>query len=210
MVARGPHKPKGRFDSETTQHMETTQHWSTPIYRSNLNDPAFVQSLLDLSDEILAEYPLLDDYGTSAVFDNLLAKGDERAIRLFDEVRATVNQSIRSLPSIHTLPAIYKMQLCVLQPGEVTAYHCHPWSYLTGIVYLTPQDTGLILHDPRANAVRGYPTQFSEQFADVKIVPTPGDIVMFPSYVFHSTMVHSGTQPRIVMPFNVLAHEPHD
>lgn len=205
MVARRPHKPKGRFDSETTQHMEaTTQHWSTPIYRSNLNDPAFVQSLLDLSEEILAVKPTLEEYGTASVFDELWQQGDHRVIRLFDEVRTHTNQFLRTTPSVHRLSCTTKLQMCVLQPGQVTGYHGHDYSFLTGIVYLTPQNTGLILHDPRMNAARGFPDQFRQQFEDVTIVPESGDVVIFPSYVYHSTMVHNGMQPRVVMPFNVM------
>lgn len=97
----------------------------------------------------------------------------------------------------------------MLEAGEVTGYHCHPYSFLTGIVYLTPQNTGLILHDPRPNAERGYPRQFFAEFDDHTIVPKMGDVVLFPSYVYHSTMVHNGAEPRLVIPFNVINMNPY-
>lgn len=180
-----------------------TQHWATPIYRANVNDSAFVQSLLNLAAMIKMKAPTVEEYGTAQVFDDLRYK-EPTATRLFDTVQHHVDQFTRDLPNMHQLDAMIKLQLCILESGQVTGYHGHDYSFLTGIVYLTPQNTGLILHDPRVNAARGYPKQFASQFADVVIVPEPGDIVMFPSYVYHSTMVHSALQSRVVMPFNVM------
>lgn len=189
--------------------MSTTQHWSTPIYHSNLNDPQQVEELLSLADRIVGRAPSppnVEDYGTAAVFDRLAKMHDPVAMRLFDSIRQHVGEYTRHLPNSYLLEvnSVTKIQLCILQPGEVTAYHGHDYSYIVGIVYLSPQNTGLILHDPRVNAARGYPSQFRQEFADVTIVPKPGDVVIFPSYVYHSTMVHNGDAPRIVMPFNVM------
>lgn len=158
-----------------------------------------------MAGEITARLPTVEEYGTASVFDDLrYVKHDTRALQLFDAVQHHIDRFLERTPDAHRLNYVTKMQLCVLQPGEVTAYHGHDYSFLVGIVYLAPQNTGLILHDPRVNAARGYPKQFSDQFADVVIVPEPGDVVLFPSYVYHSTMVHNGKTPRVVMPFNVI------
>lgn len=165
--------------------------------------------MLELADRIIGRAPSppnVEDYGTAAVFDRLAKAHDPVVLRLFDTVRLHVGEYTRYLPNSHMIEvsSVTKIQLCVLQPGEVTAYHGHDYSFIAGIVYLTPQDTGLVLHDPRVNACRGYPKQFRQEFADVTLVPQPGDVIMFPSYVFHSTMVHNGDKPRIVIPFNVM------
>lgn len=169
-----------------------------------MNDPALVQSLLDTAARIVEKAPTVEEYGTAAVMDDLRDRHDPSVVALFDVVRQHVNQYVRHLPNSHQLDFVTKLQLCVLQPGEVTAYHGHDYSFIVGIVYLSPQNTGLILHDPRLNAARAYPKQFRDEFADVVIVPNPGDVVIFPSYVYHSTMVHNGKEPRVVMPFNVM------
>jgi Putative 2OG-Fe(II) oxygenase len=188
---------------------KTTQHWSTPIYQDNFNDPVFVQSLIDFSVELSATFPTKNDPdfdGAAKLFDYLrFVNPNPLIVRLDDTIRQHVDIYLSDLPDTYKLNTKTALQLCVLRKGEVTGYHGHDYSFLTGIVYLSPQNTGLILHDPRVNAGRAYPYQFRSWFSDVVIVPEPGDIVLFPSFVFHSTMVHNADEPRYVLPFNVIA-----
>lgn len=182
-------------------------YWTTPVYRSNLNDGGMVDALLNVSDMILQNKPSVEEYGTASVFDELIADGQPTVLALYDQLQTHIARYLSpwsDIINMYPLNCVTKMQLCVLQPGEVTAYHGHDYSFLTGIVYLSPLNTGLILHDPRVNAARGYPQQLSQQFADITIVPSPGDVIILPSYVYHSTMVHNGESPRVVIPFNVM------
>jgi len=74
------------------------------------------------------------------------------------------------------------------QSGYWLATHNHGHAHFTSIYYEHVSGEGgeLILHDPRGNANRGYPSQLASHFEPYIIKPTTGMTVTFPAYVYHT------------------------
>ena len=72
--------------------------------------------------------------------------------------------------------------------------HNHGHSHFTSIYYKHVSGEGgdLILHDPRANANRGYPQEFAIDFKPMVIKPLSGLYIIFPSYVYHTAAPFQG------------------
>ena len=80
--------------------------------------------------------------------------------------------------------------------------HQHNGAVISGIFYIFIPHGVLRLLDPRLNASRGYPSKFQNYFSNLEIVPNPGDIVLFPSFVWHEVKSEI-PQQRVLMPFDV-------
>lgn len=69
------------------------------------------------------------------------------------------------------------------------SHHNHAGSQVSAVFYLLADDIdqgGIIrFTDPRQNANRGYDAKFSPWFAPIEIKPRSGDVVVFPSYLYH-------------------------
>lgn len=80
--------------------------------------------------------------------------------------------------------------------------HQHNGAVISGCFYIHIPHGKLRLLDPRLNASRGYPSKFQKYFQSIEIVPQPGDLIMFPSFVWHEVQSEI-PQQRILMPFDV-------
>lgn len=72
--------------------------------------------------------------------------------------------------------------------GEGLFPHFHPGSVISAICYPGDSTNSMVMFDPRGNACRGYPKKMrnSPHFANFKVNPKAGDVLIFPSYVQHS------------------------
>ena len=72
--------------------------------------------------------------------------------------------------------------------------HNHGHSQFTSIYYKFYSGDGgeLILNDPRTNANRGFPMEFTDEFKPVIIKPESGLTVTFPSYIYHTAAPFTG------------------
>lgn len=67
-----------------------------------------------------------------------------------------------------------------------TPPHSHRNDFMVAILYLTDTKTPLYLMDPRGSACRGMPEEiFVKYFENYKFLPKPGDLIIFPSYIYH-------------------------
>lgn len=94
----------------------------------------------------------------------------------------------------------------VLGPGDISAPHVHPGSEISGVYYLHIPDNllpgeGVIrLIDPRPAA------RYSKVFAgqSMNIIPTPGQVLIFPSWIEHLVTAHTSGQARVSVSWNVI------
>ena len=108
--------------------------------------------------------------------------------------------------------SIKEMWVNVLDTGGLQAMHNHANSFVSGVVYLTPThptsqtvfmkssgSTEFVFKHEHANIT---PTPFN---ADrwVSPAPSPGDLVLFPSYVLHAVPPNQGER-RITLSFNAI------
>jgi hypothetical protein len=84
--------------------------------------------------------------------------------------------------------------------------HNHSGSHLSAVFYLLCEEQnqggGLIMHDPRHNANRGYISEFKDWFKSIKFSPKSGDIIIFPSFLYHNVEPFFG-KIRLAMPIDL-------
>lgn len=93
--------------------------------------------------------------------------------------------------------------------GEFNKMHFHPGSTWSGVYYV--DDGGTVAGDRVSGSLSLLnPVQvasmsfFAMQLPQARaIMPEPGMMVLFPSYVLHSVHPHNGDRPRISIAFNV-------
>ena len=108
--------------------------------------------------------------------------------------------------------SVKEMWVNVLDTGGRQAMHNHANSFISGVLYLTPTDASartVFMKSPG-----GTDFAFKNEHADmtpgpysadkwVSPSPSPGDMVLFPSYLMHAVPPNQGGR-RITMAFNAI------
>ena len=84
--------------------------------------------------------------------------------------------------------------------------HNHGSSHLSAVFYILSEDNNggsLILSDPRSNANRGYTNEFSDWFEKIIFKPKTGDIIIFPSFLYHGVETYYGKK-RLSIPVDLI------
>jgi hypothetical protein len=85
--------------------------------------------------------------------------------------------------------------------------HNHSGSHLSAVFYLLSEDKqlggSLVINDPRFNANRAYTPEFKKWFDKEIFLPKTGDILIFPSFVYHSVDTYYG-KLRLAMPVDLI------
>jgi len=92
--------------------------------------------------------------------------------------------------------------------GSFNIQHNHPNAYLSSAYYVKhPEKSGSIkFFDPREQKSIRYPKikKYGElSAATVEIAPKEGDLLIFPSYLYHAVAENLSEQDRIIISFNV-------
>ena len=92
--------------------------------------------------------------------------------------------------------------------GSFNIQHNHPNAYLSSAYYVRhPEKSGSIkFFDPREQKSIRYPKikKYGElSAATVEIAPKEGDLLIFPSYLYHAVAENLSEQDRIIISFNV-------
>lgn len=108
--------------------------------------------------------------------------------------------------------SIKEMWVNVLDIGGVQAVHNHANSFVSGVVYLTPthpesqtvfmKSSGSTDFVFKNDHSRTTPTPFNGD-RWLAPPPSPGDLVLFPSYLLHAVPANPGER-RITMSFNAI------
>ena len=103
---------------------------------------------------------------------------------------------------------ITAMWSVVNQKGSFNIQHNHPNSYLSAVYYVRhPEKSGNIrFFDPREQKNIRYPkiNKYTDMSAAItEITPEEGDLLVFPSYLYHSVAENLSEYDRIVISFNV-------
>jgi hypothetical protein len=108
--------------------------------------------------------------------------------------------------------SIKEMWVNILDTGGLQAPHTHANSFISGVVYLTSTHPGsqTVFMKPSGG------TEFLFKHAHAKVestpfnaerwaspAPTPGDLVLFPSYLMHGVPANEGGR-RITLSFNAI------
>ena len=107
---------------------------------------------------------------------------------------------------------VKEMWTNMLEPGGCQTMHCHANSFISGIYYLTPSHPGS--HTVFIRPPGGFEYNFRHHTREAAIGPfnagkymvpvaEPGDLVLFPSYLYHEVPKNQGDQ-RITIAFNAI------
>ena len=171
--------------------------WPTHILKTNIGD--------NDSCEQLFQY-LLSTYGNE--WPNSFSQKDifthpEHKNSIFDIVQVFITNNVKSFfqETFGTIPN-HIIRTFATNHSNI-GVHQHQGSLVSGIFYVYCTAGDLRLHDPRANAQRGYPNQLQHYFQPKVIQPKIGDIIMFPSFLQHEVTNNFSKEPRVIMPFDV-------
>jgi hypothetical protein len=100
----------------------------------------------------------------------------------------------------------FKSWLTGSMGGYSMDLHNHSGAPFVSVIYLLAeeQDQGgeLVIHDPRANANRGFNSDFQHLFNPIEHTPQTGDVLIFPGYVYHSVRKFNSTL-RLAVPVDI-------
>lgn len=112
--------------------------------------------------------------------------------RWMDEEVKTVFDNYFQQTIGHTLSEykrIYSTWLTGTQGNYSMLMHNHSGSTLSAVFYLLTEEKQhggeLVFCDPRTNANRGYVTELQPEFQYTRFQPSTGDVLVFPSYMYH-------------------------
>ena len=94
-------------------------------------------------------------------------------------------------------------------PGSPHKMHSHPNNFLSAVYYVTAPDGGNVIsfHDPRPQraVISPSPREMSaENAGKADLTVGQGDLVVFPSWLFHSVPPNTSEQNRISIAFNFM------
>jgi len=179
--------------------------WSTPIFKSTIKNKILLNDIIN--------YILLKENNT----DNNLPIDK---ISIFDDPFFNSFISEEILPAFETY---FKKELNISLDNQNFSLngwingvdnkfqmptHNHKGSHISAVFYLlTEEEKGgsLIINDPRFNSNRGYREIFNKWFESLYFKPKTGDIVMFPSFLYHGVQSFFGSV-RLSMPVDLTIH----
>ena len=109
---------------------------------------------------------------------------------VFNEYLNTIiKKSIYNFSDYHIVPWIN------LYDNNKMNFHTHAGTQLSSVLYLSDCNEGSInFHDPRFYASRGYSLSYNNMFDTLKYSPKQGDIIVFPSFLYHDTDIVKGNK----------------
>ena len=179
--------------------------WPTPFLHSKIDDNMSERMI----ETLLQEYNLTDppaDFGSIDILDN-----PNEVIQEFKNtivypafnsfLKQTLNKEISDWKAFRV-----KGWLTGTGNDYRLSHHNHSGAQLSAVFYFLcdPCDRGgqIVFTDPRQNANRGYDIVFQEWFKALEIVPTSGDLVIFPSYLYHFVTTYQ-SNIRIALPVDL-------
>ncbi len=180
-----------------SQLVETKNLFKTPFWVFKM-DEQFRTLLVNFFSVHFDFANLAPEYDGYSLFTD---KKDSSELRLLEnEAKRLVIENFGQ--NCFDLLISYRAWLCGSGPNYTMPTHNHANSAISLVFYFQAEEGGdLVLHDPRMNANRGYRTEFQNALGlkDITWTPQSGDIVMFPSFLYHSVLKNRGSKTRIAV-----------
>ena len=197
-----------------TKNIEVLPLFPSPLFTNVYTGPNLNNTIKFLDESKMKDGGMADSYGFHSddtyileanectplrnfILDNILFFGKETLMYVYDEYE--LSQSWISLK----------------QPGQHHTMHTHPNSLISGVFYYGEEDPeipAIIFHKPVAGVNVSYlsPVYQADRrkseyaWESFSVNYTPGLLLLFPSYMFHSVPVNKSTKDRKSIAFNVL------
>lgn len=175
--------------------------WGVPILHENINNHIHVESVLKhMATRYKDTRDLPVDLNDETITDL------KHQCDLFDETYSVIKSYVDKffMLAYDRLNVDYRLKVHVFAcpKGYNLPFHHHRCGAICGVLYLNVPSGNLLAHDPKFNANRGMPN-WMVQDTTLEIKPAPGDIIIFPSYVYHQTTPNTEDKLRMCMPFDV-------
>lgn len=177
--------------------------WSTPFLQCKMPEDSRERIL----NHIFSEYDLKrppSDFGSINILDDSFAKEFKNEV-IVPAFNSFINQSIgKDLKDWDS----FKMHGWITGTGKDYSlnFHNHRGAQLSAVFYLLCEEQNeggvITFTDPRMNANRGYDSSFLPWFQHKVITPRSGDIVVFPSFLYHFVTTYQ-SNIRIAMPVDM-------
>ncbi len=163
--------------------------WPTTIIKDTIKD----KELLDaVTNELFVMYDLYDP-PSDIRQDNIFNSGSPVLERFKNEIvmpcfdrylKEVYNIELKNYPH-----SFLRGWVAGYANGYFMVNHNHSGSHLSAVFYLLAEEDNsggeIIFEDPRVNANRGYPTEMLTHFKALSHQPKTGDLVVFPSFLYH-------------------------
>lgn len=137
-----------------------------------------------------------------------------RRMSVFDDLRRRLDREVAAFADACAFDLgggrlkLDSLWVNVLRPGAAHSGHLHPHSVVSGTVYLrTPPGAGALrLEDPRLPMLMAAPPRRAdaptERRTFVEIAPSPGEVVLWESWLRHEVVAGRAKAERISVSFN--------
>jgi hypothetical protein len=183
------------------------QLWATPFMRTK----APADLIEEVATNILLEYDITnmpEQFGSVNVLESenpvLQRFKNELVYPTFNTfLQETLNKSIEDWGG-------HRMKGWVASYNNSgLAYHNHRGSQLSAVFYVMCEETDMggeiTFTDPRQNSNRGYDESFMPWFEHLSLVPKTGDVVVFPSFLYHYVSTYK-SNIRLAIPVDLFLH----
>lgn len=178
--------------------MIISEHWPTTVGKVNFEQPGLLEYLLSTYD-----IKNMNDH------DNNILDSSSDIIKSFrDSIYNCVDDYILITSNVNSKK--YNVNIKGWVTGSIRGYsmieHNHSGAHFSAVYYVLceTENQGGEIHmtDPRSNANRGYPIDFQHLYSPVKIQPKTGDLIIFPSFLYHYVSAYH-QQNRIAIPIDI-------
>lgn len=180
--------------------------WSTPFLKTKMSP----EISSGLSEKFFTEYNLMSppsDFGVKNILED-----DSDIIKRFkhEVVLPSFNSFLRNTlgKDISDWKGGYRTHAWLAGKGNDYSinYHNHSGAQLSAVFYILCEEYNsggeISFTDPRQNANRGYDSNFSKWFEHHRFTPETGDIVVFPSFLYHFVSTYQGNI-RLAVPVDL-------
>ena len=92
----------------------------------------------------------------------------------------------------------------IAKEGAFHFPHNHTSSWVSGVLYLNTPNNPDNNEGSISFTTSGYKLPNKNKPFEKIFKPNPGDIILFPSHLYHYTLPHSNLRERICLPFNII------
>jgi hypothetical protein len=180
------------------------QLWSTPFLHTTMSKDMQEK----VTNKVLTNYDINippSDFGVLNILDDIPDFKEKVVYPAFNEfLDLSLDKKIEDWDS-------HKLHGWIT--GSVNGYniefHNHRGSQLSAVFYILCEEDNkggeITFADPRMNSNRGYDDSFAEWFKGMSFKPKSGDIVVFPSFLYHFVSTYYGSI-RLAMPVDLFLH----
>ena len=181
--------------------------WPTPVFKGKMSNQKLID---DVSNHILVKYGQANKVSSNILSENLFNdsyfdqfKNEIVLPSFYEYYKTEFNKELNSNFFLRAWVTGYGLSYAM--PN-----HNHSGSHLSAVFYLISEDRDnggrIVLSDPRFNANRGYKNDFSKWFQSEKYLPSSGDFLIFPSFLYHNVETFYG-KLRLAMPVDLILYD---